>query len=302
MVYDCFLFFNELELLELRLATLSEVVDRFVLVESDCTFQGQQKEMTFMANRERFQPYLNRIEHVVVQGLPKHENAWEIRRDQCNSLLRGLTNCVPGDLVFLSDLDEIPNPLAVLSLQRDERCLKILKKDPIVMAQQMYYYYANCLDSEVWYGSIAIRWENFTMTPEELRTLRFRLPRMRDGGWHFTYMGGPERIKTKLASLAGAAESRLASEIDVDTIENRMKNAENILVTRGDRKFTRIEIDTEYPVSFQEWLADHPDWISGSPEELQRRPAPKPTEFISNIRSWNWFKLRQRINHWFHWD
>ena len=43
-VFDCFIFFNELDLLELRLNVLDSCVDYFVIVESAITFQGEDKE------------------------------------------------------------------------------------------------------------------------------------------------------------------------------------------------------------------------------------------------------------------
>ena len=46
-IFDCFTFFNELELLELRLKMLSPYVDYFVLVESNITFRGDSKTFLF---------------------------------------------------------------------------------------------------------------------------------------------------------------------------------------------------------------------------------------------------------------
>ena len=80
MIYDGFMFFNELELLEIRLHELSDVVDRFILVESPITHSGKHKPLYFAAAREepRFAPFLGRLGHVVV-ALPRgagHRPAW----------------------------------------------------------------------------------------------------------------------------------------------------------------------------------------------------------------------------------
>ena len=71
-VYDCFTFFNELDLLEVRLNELDGVVDRFVLCESPYTFRGQPKPLVFQENRARFARFLPKIEHVVVDDLPRN--------------------------------------------------------------------------------------------------------------------------------------------------------------------------------------------------------------------------------------
>ena len=65
MIYDCFIFFDELDLLEIRLEEIYPVVDRFVLCEAPMTFSGKPKELVFQNNKERFAPYLDKIEHII---------------------------------------------------------------------------------------------------------------------------------------------------------------------------------------------------------------------------------------------
>ena len=69
-VHDCFIFFNELDALELRLEELDPVVDRFVLVEARTTFTGQAKPLVFAEHRGRFAKFLPKLVHVVVDELP----------------------------------------------------------------------------------------------------------------------------------------------------------------------------------------------------------------------------------------
>ena len=73
-VFDCFMFFNELDLLEIRLIELSELVDRFVLVEATRTHTGFQKPLYFADNKSRFASFLDRIIHVIVDDLPGEGN------------------------------------------------------------------------------------------------------------------------------------------------------------------------------------------------------------------------------------
>ena len=66
VIYDCFTFFNELDLLDIRLHELASTVDVFVLAEAPLTFQGQPKPLVFQEHRNRYRTYLDKIRHVVV--------------------------------------------------------------------------------------------------------------------------------------------------------------------------------------------------------------------------------------------
>ena len=90
MVYDCFTFFNELELLELRLHELAGVVDKFVLVEATRTFTNKPKPLYFQENRARFAAFENKLVHVVVADLPDSSDAWVVERFQRNAIGHGL--------------------------------------------------------------------------------------------------------------------------------------------------------------------------------------------------------------------
>jgi hypothetical protein len=113
MIYDCFTFFNELELLELRLHELSGVVDKFVLVEATRTHSNQPKALVYQENRARFQEFHDKIIHVVVDDMPNAKNAWALENFQRECIARGLVSCRPDDLVLVSDLDEIPRATTV---------------------------------------------------------------------------------------------------------------------------------------------------------------------------------------------
>src|SRR5690349_24880068 len=115
MTYDCFTFFNELDLLEIRLNVLNPVVDKFVLVESTRTFQNKPKPLYFQQNATRFSAFKDKIIHIVVDQFPDfgdwtEANSWTLEHHQRNSINRGLTRCTRDDVVIISDLDEIPRP------------------------------------------------------------------------------------------------------------------------------------------------------------------------------------------------
>lgn len=112
MVYDCFQFFNELDILKIRLNVLDSVVDRFVISEATETFSGLKKPLYYEENKEMFAAFADKIIHVVVDDTPKGDRWGTHERDtfQKNAVTRGLRDCTDEDIVIFSDLDEIPNP------------------------------------------------------------------------------------------------------------------------------------------------------------------------------------------------
>ena len=113
MIYDTFLFFNEFDLLDIRLHELDAVADKFVLVEATRTHSNQTKPLYYAENRERYAAFHDKIIHVVVDDTPDTADAWAIERFQRDAILRGLTRCRPDDLILMSDVDEIPRCRAV---------------------------------------------------------------------------------------------------------------------------------------------------------------------------------------------
>ena len=66
-VYDCFTFYNEFELLELRLKSLWDVVDCFVIVEADKTFTNKPKPFYFWERQDDFKEFFPKIRHLPVE-------------------------------------------------------------------------------------------------------------------------------------------------------------------------------------------------------------------------------------------
>ncbi|MBV5330446.1 MAG: glycosyl transferase GT17 family protein, partial [Chlorobium sp.] len=110
MIFDTFIFFNEIELLDIRLNILNDCVDRFVLVEATKTFQGKHKPLFFEQSKHLFERYKDKIIHVVVDDLPVNAAPFDREYFQRDAILRGLDGCGSEDLIIISDLDEIPNP------------------------------------------------------------------------------------------------------------------------------------------------------------------------------------------------
>lgn len=226
-VFDCFTFFNELDLLEVRLNELDSVVDRFVLCESPYTFRGQPKRLVFQENRARFARFLPKIEHVVVDDLPlggghKERDYFKKERFQRNALDRGLRDAASDDFVILSDIDEIPRAETIRAILRADgpKCVHLLEMDYCI-------FFLNLVVSSDWdkprmarRGDIrklqALRAGGPGWAPKERRILsvlrqwkRMTLGvrprpwvRVPNAGWHFTSMNGPAAVREKMMAYS----------------------------------------------------------------------------------------------------
>jgi len=198
MIFDCFPFFNELELLEIRLNLLAPVVDAFVIVESELTYSGNKKPLHAKLHREMFSPRMD-IPPVYLfeatKEMESHSNAWQMEYAQRNYIKDALVSLqVNGsDIIMVSDADEIMKPEVVKTLP------DILKTHRYVRAMHnFHYYYLNGYIGEL--GSTGIcRWEDFT-TAQDVRTRWEGTKAIEDAGWHWSYLGGVERIQHKINS------------------------------------------------------------------------------------------------------
>lgn len=219
-IYDCFLFFNELDLLEIRLNVLNSVVDYFVIVESTVTFSGKSKKLFFDENKNNFKDFEDKIIHIIIDDTPenfikiqnsetqnfqknkilkyleeskfwnKNEKQWGREIYQRESMINGLLQCDDHDMIIFSDADEIPNPL----------CLKNLDHSKVYeLKQNMFYYNVNTLKERFWSGSKIISWQKIKNNSiNDLRQNKLTTEIVENGGWHLSFMGGKERIIEKL--------------------------------------------------------------------------------------------------------
>lgn len=196
MIYDAFIFFNELDLLEIRLNELDQVVDRFVIVEATHTFSGNIKPLYYGDNKARFKKFHEKIIHIVVHDMPTDGDSWKRERWQRNQIIRGLKACRPNDIVMVSDADEIPNAKAVV------RYASAKEYSPVAFNQKCYYYYVNCQSNNNWNGLRALRYSDVIKFPE-IETIRHtQFPNIDDAGWHFSYLGGISAIQKKLEAYS----------------------------------------------------------------------------------------------------
>ena len=170
-IYDCFQFFNEENVLDLRLNVLNEFVDFFVLVESTTDHQWKDKKLIF--DSEKFKKFKKKIIHIVVEDtldtIKKAHIAQNslVERHQRYSIMRGLKNCQDNDLIIISDVDEIPD-LNKLNLFNK-------KNRYAVFSQKKFDYKLNLLNETEgdWYCSKICLKKNLK-SPQWLRDLKFK--------------------------------------------------------------------------------------------------------------------------------
>ena len=227
-IYDCFMYFDEDLLLDLRFNALDQFVTKFVITEATYTHNGTKKKLNF--DIKKFQKFKDKIIYIIVDKQPQNilELSDKDNRDQrgekliLNGMARdyfqrenlalGLKNAVNDDLILISDLDEIPN-LKKLNFND-------VKNNIIIFEQKMFYYKLNLFYEDFsWQGSKAVKRKNF-LSPQWLRNIKGKkypnwridtlfskkkysnLLFIKDGGWHFTCLRTPEQLEKKLLNFA----------------------------------------------------------------------------------------------------
>ena len=269
MIYDCFSYLDEDLLLDLRLNILDKVVDFFVIVEGNKTWQNNSKKLKFDINK--FQKFKDKIIYIPVEDMPDGDNPYLRENFQRNCILRGLTNAENNDLIIISDLDEIPNP-------------KNLDKFDINMRyavfKQLHFYYKFNLQSQknkYWYGS-RICVKKYLKSPQWLRDLKFkkrpiwRIDKLRlnnileDGGWHFCNLKTPNDLLYKYKNLCETNDPYNFNEkidekyLNVNEIENRVKLGLDII---GRNEIYKVkELNEEFPEYLLKNLIRYKDWLA----------------------------------------
>ena len=251
-IFDCFQYFNEDHIADLRFNILDEYVDFFVVVESTVNHQGQTRKLHF--DKNKYKKFLNKIVYIEVDDTPdnikKPHTGGEslVEQHQRNSIMKGLNKSQDNDLIILSDVDEIP----------DLNKLKVFDKNKYaVFSQKMFMYKLNLLNlnENNWHGSKICLKKNLK-SPQWLRNLKFKkypfwridkqknLQIIDNGGWHFAYLQDVKNISKKIKSFAHG-EFNKAEIVSEKNIELKINQGEDVL-GRG-YKIKKIEIDSSYP-------------------------------------------------------
>jgi len=225
-IYDCFMYFDEDVVLDVRLNVLNKYVDKFVIIESIFNHKGEKRKPLFDINK--FQSFKHKINYILLETQPdnleeihknddKNEiyrksifNAWKRENFQRNKIQSGLKDANDSDWIIISDLDEIPN-LENLDFKETKDKFVFFKQ------HQIYYKFNLKLENYDWIGSKSCRYKDLE-SPQWIRDIKskefgwwridtffskkkyMKIKFIENGGWHFSYLKNPKDIETKLKS------------------------------------------------------------------------------------------------------
>ena len=245
------MFFNELDLLEVRLNELASVVDLFVLVECNITHSGQPKPYYFDEHKTeyRFRKFRSKIVHYKVDDLPSlsdYPNHWLRENAHRNRIQNAIEEHVllDSDIILISDADELPRASSIDKLRYEG-----LDK-PIALMQAIHYYWLNCYNHSEWRGTVACPYRLFKQhQPQFFRDTKDYMSCIADAGWHFAYLGGEDKIKQKLASFAHQ-EYNLDVFTSSEYIQDKLTSGTDFYNPENQLSFR--EIDTSYPLHIRQ--------------------------------------------------
>ena len=259
-IIDCFIFYNELDLLTYRLNLLNNVVDYFIIVESTHTFVGKEKKLFFNENKHLFENFINKIIHIIVDDLPcKHhnviskDNIWNNEYFQRNAISRGINyikDLSKSDVIIISDADEIPDPYT----------LDKIKKGNIIvhfntLEMDFYYYNLNTRFQNKWPLCKIMSYEKYCELNASCSHIRMiTCDGFSNGGWHLSYFGDEYFIQNKIQNFSHQ-ELNTNEYTDLENIKKNMQNHKD-LYNRNDTSLENINIEdnTYLPVDYDKYL------------------------------------------------
>ena len=230
-IYDCFAFFNELDILRIRIEELKDVVDKFILVEATKTFSGNPKPLYYQEFSHEFAEYQDKIIHYVVDDMPEidysqpvHFQAWplDIHQKNCISRVLNSLECKDEDIILVNDCDEIPRK------EKLSEAIELLKDNEfVIFVQDLYHGHLDNIASEWWCGTVACKYKDFKVRTytkvrysDKINTglnmgdpaykrsgyinsnQYFEHPYLLKSGWSFSWFGSELSRRYKLQSFA----------------------------------------------------------------------------------------------------
>lgn len=293
-IFDCFMYFDEDLLLDLRLNVLDKYVDYFIIVESKYNHKGEKRNLRF--NIDNFSNFRGKIIYLIYDDIPKGIkeikdeedqnlksrklilNAYLRENAQRNFIINGLNNATDEDIILISDLDEIPNLEGIF--------FKQIKNKIILFKQSMFYYKLNLKAPGInWVGTKCCRKRDL-VTPQWLRNIKDKkypiyrfdilfsknkynnLRIIDNGGWHFTNIKSPKEILLKLSSYLHHIEFDL-NPLNEEQIESLINKRKAIYDLNTDKKIQKFgegqnleKVDLSYLPNYINKKKDkYKDWL-----------------------------------------
>jgi len=260
-IIDCFIFYNELELLKYRFNILADVVDYFVIVESTHTFTGQKKSLLYDENKDMFAEFRHKIVHVIIDDFPYkypnidflNGNQWQNEHFQRNNISRGfnrIENVKDDDLFIISDVDEIPDPSTIKSIRDGS-----IKVDLNSLCMDMYYYNLNSKIIAPWTLPKILsnrKYRELNVTIDNIRQMN--CPEIIKGGWHLSYFGDSSFIQNKIVNFSHQ-ELNQSIFTDLLKIEKRVHDCTDLYDRPGNElQYINICNNTYLPDQYDTYL------------------------------------------------
>jgi len=268
-IYDCFTFFNEIELLKARLEFLKDVVDYHVIIESNLTHSGNVKEYNLDNSWEEFKKWHHKIIYVKIKQFTEgilfdkvdyytpDNGSWVLENQHRNGIYCIKESVTDSDYVLLGDADEFPDPEAVIQISK----LLENSQSPIAVQMLFHYYFMNCQNighERLWNGTVMCTGKQFKEhLPQHFRDNRNNYPRWY-GGYHFSFLGGFEKIKTKIESFAHTEFNR-EDIISDQNIKESIEKGKDVF-NRPGVKYKVVPVE-EYPENIRNLMLKYPQFI-----------------------------------------
>jgi len=248
------MFNNENDLLEIRFNILNDYVDHFVIIESSETHSGLKKKLSF--DIKKYPEFKNKIIYGVINKFPHNLTAWQKENYQRNYITKFLDSANTEDFIMISDLDEIPNLTNINFLDYKEKV--------IIFEQRLFFYKFNYGEIKPsWHGTRCVKKKNLK-NPQWIRNLKthkkysfYRIDKkyfsknyedsfkvIKNGGWHFTWLGNINFIKEKLRSFAHTELNNFSFNND-EFINNCIRNLQPI-EKKQEINLKKLPIKNEY--------------------------------------------------------
>ncbi len=266
---DCFMYFDEDLILDIRLHTLDQVVDQFIIVEGTTDHAGNEKKLKFNINN--FSKFKNKIKYIIADDLPKKVSffkknwrpEWHRENANRNKLELGYSDVSNDDLIMISDIDEIPNPDTIkkFDIQKKYGCF----------LQMNFQSKLNLINKDIyeWVGT-KICQKKYLKSPQWLRDIKIKKypfwkfykpsqPQLiKNGGWHFSFLKKPEDISKKIKSYVHQEHNKEDFH-NIDKIKKRISEKRDLF----DRNYSYeiLKIDEKFPNYIRNNIEKFSEWI-----------------------------------------
>ena len=266
-IIDCFIFYNEIDMLYYRLSLLYDIVDYFVVVEANRTHSGKDKLYNFLENIELYKKFMNKIIYIQVEDLDSNpvinpnnnmdDGVWQNENKQRNYIDVGL-RCIPeikdNDVIIISDVDEIPNYNVLLRLKVEN-----ISVDYVTLIQDLYYYNLTTKLKMQWDYAKLMSYNYYVLVLERIPQ-KCRMPYhnnvIMNGGWHLSYFGDTEFIQNKIQNFTHQ-EYNIEEFTNLENINEKIKNKSDLFSRKMPIEYIPIENNKNLPLRYKEFLSKY---------------------------------------------